>query len=79
MHKVSIEELTTTAATTSSGGQQLALELSKLCFQLSFADCQPCPSMVEMLVGRVFVPKWKEVFLFFWVLAISASMSLIYK
>ena len=80
MRSVSIEVLTTsTATTTSSGRQQLALELSKLCLQLSFTDCQPCLPIVEMLVSGGFVPKWKEVFLFFWVLAISDSMSLIYK
>jgi hypothetical protein len=80
MRSLDIRALTTTAATTTTGGrQQLTLELSKLCLQLSFADCQPCPFMVENARSGVFVPKWNEVFLFFWVLAISDSMSLIYK
>lgn len=70
---------TTTAAATSSRSQQFTLELCKLGLQLTFTSCQSSPSRSVDRFSEYFVPKWKEVFLFFWVLAISDSMSLIYS
>jgi hypothetical protein len=61
-----IEADTSTATATAAWLKELPLEFCEFCLQLSW----PYMSMSTCAVRFAVIPRWKEVALFFWVLAI---------